>query len=33
MASDEAKYLLEPWDKHIRPFCGKRIPEGKPIGN
>jgi hypothetical protein len=33
MASSESQYLLELWDKHICPTCGKTIPDGKYIGS
>jgi hypothetical protein len=33
MESAESKYLLELWEKRICPFCGKTIPDEKPIGS
>jgi hypothetical protein len=33
MTSSESLYLLELWNKHIRPTCGKTIPEGKYVGS
>jgi hypothetical protein len=33
MTDSESFYLLELWDKHMCPTCGKTIPEGKYIGS
>lgn len=33
VASTEADYLLELWDKRICPFCGKTIPDRQVFGS
>jgi len=33
MAESEQSYLLELWDKHICPNCGRNIQEGRRVGS